>query len=92
MDALDSIAEAVRTDFEAKTTARDQALAQARRLTRHCAHAIRAIHRDDAETAQKDLEAASELVADLRANLADALLSTVREQIADSDMAFRLEP
>lgn len=70
MDGLDQIAEAVRADFEAQTAARDQALGQARRLTRHCAHAIRAIHRDEADTARQELAEASELAAGLRENLA----------------------
>jgi translin len=71
VDRLESIAEAVRADFEAQTAARDQALGQARSLTRHCANAIRAIHRDEDAAAQQELAAAGKLVASLKTDLAD---------------------
>ena len=47
MDHLDSISEIIRIQFDARTAARDKALAQARALTRSCSQAIRAVHRDD---------------------------------------------
>jgi len=71
VDRLESIAEAVRADFEAQTAARDQALGQARSLTRHCANAIRAIHRDEDAVAKQELAAAGKLVASLKTDLAD---------------------
>ena len=71
MESLETIAEKIRVDFDARTAARDQALAQARSLTRHCAHAIRAIHRDEADQAQTELKAARELVEGLRRDLKD---------------------
>ena len=49
MDHLDTIADEIRVSFDAITAARDKALTQARSLTRHCAHAIRAVHREDHE-------------------------------------------
>jgi translin len=61
MEKLDDIAERIRLSFEARTAARDRALAQTRTLTRHCAHAIRAIHRDETATAQENLSAARQL-------------------------------
>ncbi|MCW5875918.1 MAG: haloacid dehalogenase [Anaerolineales bacterium] len=70
MSRLDDIAKAVHASFEAQTAARDAALAQTRQLTRHCAQAIRAIHRDEADNAQAELKAAGELAAALRAGLA----------------------
>jgi translin len=71
VESLETIAEKIRVDFDARTAARDQALAQARSLTRHCAHAIRAIHRDEADQAQTELKAARELVEGLRRDLKD---------------------
>lgn len=69
MQRLERIAESIRQDFEAQTSARDAALAQTRQLTRHCSQAIRAIHRDEKENAQTELEAARKLAEELRAGL-----------------------
>jgi len=51
--------------------ARDRALAQARLLTRHCANAIRAVHRDEREVALENLHAARRISDSLRSDLAD---------------------
>lgn len=69
MQQIDEIAERVRQSFEARTAARDQALAQARTLTRHCANAIRAVHREEYDLAQQHLAEAGKLAAGLHANL-----------------------
>jgi translin len=71
MEQLGKIAEEIHKDFDAHTVIRDQALSQARTLTRHCAHAIRAIHRDEEDDARKELKAAEKLAAALRESLAD---------------------
>ncbi len=71
MQRLEQISENIRRDFDAQTAARDAALAQTRQLTRHCAHAIRAIHRDEGEAAKVELDAASQLAQALRAGLRD---------------------
>lgn len=71
MNNLDNIAEHIRADFDALTAARDEALSQARTLTRHCAHAIRAIHRDEEDLAQENLAEAHKLADALRGGLAD---------------------
>ncbi len=55
MQHLESIAERIHQSFEVRNKARDRALSQARTLTRHCAHAIRAVHRDDHSLAQQNL-------------------------------------
>jgi translin len=70
MENLETITERIRQEFDARTQARDQALAQARILTRHAANAIRAIHRDEEAEARTHLEAAAGLAAGLRTNLA----------------------
>jgi translin len=71
MQHLDQIAERIRQSFDARTAARDRALAGTRTLTRHCANAIRAIHRDERQLAQQNLEEARALVESLRANLTE---------------------
>ncbi len=71
MQQLEDIAERIRLSFEARTTARDKVLAQARLLTRYCANAIRAVHRDERSYADENLRVARELVNSLRAVLAE---------------------
>lgn len=71
MENLDEIAEQIHQDFETRTKARDQALQQARLLTRHCAKAIRAVHRDEHELAKDFLNKAGQLVQDLTTNLGE---------------------
>ena len=70
MHKLESIAEQIRKNFDARTAARDQALAQARQLTRACSLAIRAVHRDDVETMDAQLQEARGLADALRNALA----------------------
>jgi translin len=71
LDQLEEIAELIHESFEARTIARDKALAHARTLTRHCANAIRAIHREENELAQAHISEGRQLVDALRSNLAE---------------------
>jgi translin len=71
MHNLDAIAERIHESFDARTAARDQALSQARSLTRYCAHAIRAVHRSEKGVAKENLNKARTLTKPLRANLAE---------------------
>ena len=61
MDKLDEIIEKIHQTFETRTKARDEALKQARLLTRYCANAIRAVHRNEHELALEHLADAREL-------------------------------
>lgn len=70
MDNLPEIAERIHQALEARTRARDQALAQARKLTRHSANAIRAIHRGEVETADQNLNEGRAIFKSLRLDLA----------------------
>ncbi|HUI87172.1 MAG TPA: haloacid dehalogenase [Anaerolineales bacterium] len=70
MHKLESIADQIRRDFDARTACRDQALAQARQLTRACALAIRAVHRDETDVMEQHLSAAHELADRLKKDLA----------------------
>jgi translin len=71
MQNLEETAERIRQSLDAVTAARDKALAQTRMLTRHSANAIRAIHRDEDDLAQQNLDEAKRLVASLREDLSD---------------------
>jgi len=71
MANFDEIAEHIHRDFEQRTTARDRALSQARTLTRACAHAIRATHRNEDELACEHLNQAGKLAQALRTELKD---------------------
>lgn len=70
MKELNDIIERVHKSFETRTAARDRALSQARTLTRHCANAIRAIHRDERDLALEELGTARHLAETLRSDLA----------------------
>jgi len=70
MHRLEEIADKIRQDFDVKTTTRDKALAQARALTRACALAIRAVHRDETGVMQAHLSEARRLAEALRSDLA----------------------
>jgi translin len=70
MEKLEAITEQIRKTFDARTSARDLALAQARQLTRACSLAIRAVHRDDVETMNLQLGEARQLADTLRSSLA----------------------
>lgn len=55
MDRLDTIADEIRTAFERKSAARDAAIGRSRETIRHCAEAIRAIHRREWADAEQKL-------------------------------------
>jgi translin len=68
-DKFALIVETTRKVFDARTAARDQALVQARQLTRLCAHTIRAIHRMEVESAHQLLGEAKDLVKQMQKDL-----------------------
>jgi translin len=69
MTRLEETAERVHTAFQTRTAARDRALTQARSLTRHCANAIRAIHREETPLVTQNLLEAGKLAQELRSEL-----------------------
>ena len=71
MERLETIAEQIHQAFEARTNARDEVLSQARTLTRYCANAIRAVHRDDFDIARENLELASKIANSFQTNLGE---------------------
>jgi translin len=66
MNNLEAIADRIRQEFDVRNAARDQALDRSRTLIRHCANAIKAIHREEWPVADERLatarKAAEELV------------------------------
>jgi len=70
MHNLDEITERIRQSFDARTAARDQALAQSRSLTRFCSNAIRAVHRQETAVADENLSEARSLVEAIQTGLA----------------------
>jgi translin len=70
MHKLEKISEQIRKNFDARTAARDNALAQARQLTRACSLSIRAVHRDETDTMNSHLQDARKLADSLRDSLA----------------------
>jgi len=71
MENLDPIIERIHQSLEDRTYVRDQALQQTRLLTRHCANAIRAVHRNDHQLTQEHLSEACTLVDELNKNKTD---------------------
>jgi translin len=69
MHKINDIADRIRKSFELRTSAREAALSQARTLTRHCANAIRAVHREDRQEAFANLSQAQTIAKDLKDHL-----------------------
>jgi translin len=71
MHKLESIANRIREKFDTLTSLRDQALSDARKLTRACSLAIRAVHRNEQDVMNGHLEEARSLADKLRVDLTD---------------------
>lgn len=70
MGRIDSIVADTVARLETKNAARDRALVDSRRVIRHAATAIRALHRGEFEPANQDLEAGRAMVTATRSQLA----------------------
>jgi translin len=71
MHKLEGIANQIREKFDVLTKLRDQALTEARQLTRCCSLAIRAVHRNDQAIMEGFLNEARGLASKLRDDLKD---------------------
>jgi translin len=69
MKNLENISNQIRLAFDLRTRARDQALAQARQLTRNAALAIRAIHRSEGDLTHQHLAEARQQADTLKQDL-----------------------
>ena len=70
-DNLEAIANSIREDFEAKDAAREKVLPLCREAIRHCANAIRAVHRQQFDQAKELLELARERLNQAEVSAAD---------------------
>ena len=70
MQEFNDLIDKAKTVFDQRTAVRDQALIQARQLTRLSAHTIRAIHRDEVQTAEDLLMEARVLTLNIQRDLA----------------------
>jgi len=68
---FDKLTDKAHQDFETRHQVREDALKQTRKLTRFAAHAIRAIHRNELDTAEKNMQEAQKIVDSLNASLKD---------------------
>ena len=71
MENLDSTADLIRDEMELMNTARDKAYQRSRQLISVCARSIRAIHREEWETAEKLMADARKAAGTLLADVAD---------------------
>ena len=71
MDHLSEFADHIHSDFELRTKIREQALLQARQLTRLSALSIRATHRGENDIALKHLEKTRSLVTQIKSDLSE---------------------
>ena len=71
MANLEALRQAAQAAFAATSAAREGALPKSRAAIRHCANAIRAIHRDDEDQAQALIAQARALIDAMRTDLAD---------------------
>lgn len=71
MNDLNTIADSIRAAFEVKNAARDSAIARSREVIRHCAEAIRAIHRREWANAESKLASARAAAETMRLGIAD---------------------
>jgi translin len=71
MENLEKIAQEISISLDEHTKVRDNALSTSRSLTRHCANTIRAVHRQDWDAADKELNAAQGLVDQIHTELTD---------------------
>ena len=67
---LDSIANEIRLDLQAKDAAREKALPLCREVIRYCSNAIRALHRQEFDKARDMLGSAHKLVGEAKQSLA----------------------
>ena len=69
MQNLPAIVDRIRDEFERVNALRDDTLRRSRQIIRHCANAIRAVHRDEFDAARELLAtaraAAAEMIADI---------------------------
>ncbi len=70
-DNLDSIAERIRQNFSTLDAAREKVLPRCREAIRHCSNAIRALHRQEFDSAEGSLKSARNLLGEIEQAVSD---------------------
>lgn len=94
---LSELASALRTEFDAKTSAREKALADGRSAIRSCGNAIRAMHRYEMDNASSLLNEAQRYLDDARSHLAGhedmlhaGFVHDAEKELAEARITFAL--
>lgn len=94
---LEPISESLRRDLDAKTAAREEGLAASRSCIRSCGNAIRAMHRNETETAeelldaaQRDLDAAKAALAEHPDVLHAGFVHDAEKEVVEARITFAL--
>jgi translin len=94
---LSDIGARLRSDFDAKTAARDRALASCRSAVRACGNAIRALHRYENDVAEELIAEAQTHLDDARAALGDhgdllhgGFMHDAEKEIAEARITYAL--
>jgi translin len=96
-DNLESIASQIRESFLAKDAAREKVLPLCREVIRHCANAIRAVHRQEFDQAEELLQSARNLLTEAEQGVADygelsyaGFFRDARKEFAEGSITFAL--
>lgn len=96
-DNLESIANRIREDFEAKDAAREKVLPLCREAIRHCANAIRAVHRQQFDQAKELLESARKRLTEAERSTSDygelgyaGFIRDARKEFAEGSITLAL--
>lgn len=96
-DNLETIANHIREDFEAKDAAREKVLPLCREAIRHCANAIRAVHRQQFDQAKDLLEFAHQQLTEAEKSTSDygelgyaGFIRDARKEFAEGSITLAL--
>jgi translin len=96
-DNLESIANNIRADFEAKDAARERVLPLCRGAIRHCGNAIRAVHRQQFDQARELLQSARNLLTEAEQGASDygelnyvGFVRDARKEFAEGNITLAL--
>jgi translin len=96
-DNLETIAQNIRGEFEAKDAAREKVLPLCRETIRHCANAIRAVHRQQFDQAERLLDSARQRLTEAEKSTADygelghaGFIRDARKEFAEGSITLAL--
>jgi translin len=85
---LDVISERIRLDFEAQDNAREKAMPLSREVIRLASHTIRAVHRQEYDTARNSLAKARKLLLEAKKSLANCIELPNTHFVWDAEKEF----